>query len=69
MFAKSRVAEGVASPLHERIAKAVGEYPMWNFHKYVISADRTLVSSFASSVEPLNSRFIAVIESSLPSPE
>src|SRR5215216_4870763 len=36
MFAKSAVAKGAVNPFYERLAKASGAKPRWNFHKYLV---------------------------------
>ena len=52
MFEKSRVREGVAEPLYKTLAELSGEYPKWNFHKYLLDRDGNLAGSFSSRVEP-----------------
>jgi glutathione peroxidase len=44
------------------------ERPRWNFHKYLIGRDGTIVASFPSDVEPTDARVIAAIEKELPHP-
>ncbi len=61
MFAKTSVKAG-ASPFFDGLAKATGERPKWNFHKYVIARDGTRVASFASDVEPESPAFTAKLE-------
>lgn len=61
MFGKSSVKAG-ASPFFDGLAKATGERPKWNFHKYVIARDGTRVASFGSKVEPDAPEFAAAIE-------
>jgi glutathione peroxidase len=41
------------------------DVPRWNFHKYLIGRDGHVVASFASAVEPTDSRVIAAIEKEL----
>lgn len=48
MFAKSHVRRANADPLFRRLAEAAGEYPEWNFHKYLIDREGRLVGSYAS---------------------
>ena len=62
MMAKSSVIEGSANPLHESLAKATGQRPKWNFHKYLISRDGTVAGSFGSRVEPMSAEMVAEIE-------
>ena len=61
MFAKTSVASG-ASPLYDGLAKATGERPKWNFHKYVIARDGSRVASFGSKVEPESGELVAKVE-------
>ncbi len=39
--------------------------PKWNFHKYLIKNDGSLISSFSSHISPLAPKFIEKIESNL----
>ena len=61
MFGKTSVAPG-ASPLFDGLAKASGERPQWNFHKYLVGRDGRTVASFKSAVEPESPQFIAKVE-------
>jgi glutathione peroxidase len=61
MFGKTSVAPG-ASPLFDGLAKATGERPQWNFHKYLVGRDGRTVASFKSAVEPESPQFIAKVE-------
>ena len=61
MFGKTSVAPG-ASPLFDGLARATGERPQWNFHKYLVARDGRSVASFASQVEPESPRFVAKLE-------
>ena len=61
MFAKTSVASG-ASPLYDGLAKATGERPKWNFHKYLIARDGRRVANFGSDVEPESKEFTTKIE-------
>lgn len=57
MFAKSRVAASAgaaANPLFADLARRTGQWPRWNFHKYVVARDGLTVASFASAVDPLD---------------
>jgi glutathione peroxidase len=64
MFAKShvRATAGAVNPLFDDLARATGEAPRWNFHKYVIARDGRSVTSYASSVDPEGREFVAAIE-------
>jgi len=65
MFAKSQVKQGDASPLYEALARAAGQYPGWNFHKYLIGRDGKILASFASRVKPQSKELVAAIEQAL----
>jgi len=65
MFAKTRVAREHADPLYRLLGETAGEYPRWNFHKYLIGRDGQLAGSFGSAVEPLGGELRARIESLL----
>lgn len=65
MFTKSRVtpAAGPAvNPLYADLARATGQSPRWNFHKYVIARDGRSVTSHASEVDPEGRDFVNGIE-------
>ncbi len=68
MIAKSSVVEGSANPLHEALAKATGQRPKWNFHKYLIGRDGKASASFGSRVEPQSADMITAIEKLLVEP-
>ncbi len=61
MYAKTSVQPG-ASPLFDRLARATGERPKWNFHKYIVARDGSKVASFPSKVDPESQEFIAKVE-------
>jgi glutathione peroxidase len=61
MFGKTSVAPG-ASPIFDDLAKATGERPKWNFHKYLIARDGRSVTSFKSAVDPESPEFVAKVE-------
>jgi glutathione peroxidase len=61
MFGKTSVAPG-APPLFDGLARATGERPQWNFHKYLVGRDGKTVASFKSAVEPESPQFIAKVE-------
>ena len=65
MFEKSRVAKRRAEPLFRALADAVGQYPKWNFYKYLLSRDGKVVASYGSSVKPESNALIRAIESLL----
>mgnify|MGYP001323132145 FL=1 len=68
MFAKSRVAAAAgasANPLFADLAQRTGQWPRWNFHKYLIARDGTAATSFASEVDPLDKAFVTQVETLL----
>jgi glutathione peroxidase len=62
MFAKTSVKEPGGSTVFDGLAKATGQRPEWNFHKYLISRDGTRAASFPSKVEPESKEFTAKVE-------
>lgn len=65
MFAKSRVAASAgaaANPLFADLARRTGQWPRWNFHKYLVARDAVSVTSFASDTDPLDKTFLAQVE-------
>ncbi len=54
MFAKTKVTGTSTStnPFYKQHVELSGSKPMWNFHKYLISADGTVVTGFDSSSLP-----------------
>lgn len=65
MFKKSHVAYGTNDPLFRALARVSGEYPTWNFHKYLIDRNGNLAGSFGSRTEPLGSEIINAVENVL----
>jgi glutathione peroxidase len=52
MFAKTKVTGTSTNPFYKQLVALSGSKPMWNFHKYLISADGTVVTGFDSSSQP-----------------
>ena len=65
LFSKVGVTAANANPLHQGLAKATGQRPSWNFHKYLIDRSGTRALSFASRVEPESKAMVQAIESLL----
>lgn len=66
MFEKTHAAAERADPLYRALAQlAGGDYPRWNFHKYLLDREGRLVGSFASSVAPDSDQLIKAIEAAL----
>lgn len=65
MFAKSDVRGDHAIPLYRALAGASGEYPSWNFHKYLLDRHGRLVGSFPSAMSPDDPKLVAAIRRAL----
>ncbi len=65
MFAKTVVRGAGAHPLYVALAKATGQAPRWNFHKYLVNRQGQPVASFASDVAPGSAAVVAAIEKAL----
>ena len=52
MFEKTRVAKHHAGPVYQMLGTLAGEFPQWNFHKYILDRNGNLIASFNSKVEP-----------------
>lgn len=65
MFAKTRVRKHNADPLYARLGTLAGEYPVWNFHKYLIDRQGRLVGSFSSFTKPDSDKLVKHIEALL----
>lgn len=52
MIEKSSVKGPAANPLFKDLAKATGQEPGWNFHKYLIAPGAAAVYSFGTSTQP-----------------
>jgi len=59
MFAKTDLK---ANPLYGDLAKATGQAPRWNFHKYLVDRRGERVQSFGTRVEPNDTKLINTIE-------
>ena len=52
MFSKTTVIGSGRNALYTDLAKATGQAPQWNFHKYLIDRSGKVVQSFDSDVKP-----------------
>jgi len=68
MFEKTNVAEAAADPFYRALAAATGEYPQWNFHKYLIDRSGAVVGSFGSRTRPDDPALLERIEALLGGP-
>jgi glutathione peroxidase len=62
MFAKSSLK---ANPLYAELAKATGQAPRWNFHKYLVDRGGRRVQSFDTRVRPDDPKLVGAIETFL----
>lgn len=68
MFAKTGVASEGRNPFYDRLARAAGSRPQWNFHKYLVDRSGGKVLAFPSGVAPEDRRLVAEIERLLAQP-
>lgn len=68
MFEKVHVIGEQATPLYKDLAKAAGEAPKWNFHKYLLGRDGRLIASYGSKTTPDDPAVVAAIERALTAP-
>jgi glutathione peroxidase len=62
MFNKISVVGAGTHPLYVSLAKATGQSPQWNFHKYLVDRQGRVVASFASDVKPEDKRITGEVE-------
>jgi glutathione peroxidase len=67
MFAKTSVRGKQANPLYQQLAKATGRAPLWNFHKYLVGRDGSVVADYTSFTTPDDQGFVRTIEKQLAS--
>ncbi|HQY39295.1 MAG TPA: glutathione peroxidase [Giesbergeria sp.] len=68
MFSKSSVKGPQANALYQQLAQQTGQAPRWNFHKYLIGRDGTVVNNFASLTSPDSRSVVRAIEQQLARP-
>lgn len=61
MMGKTEVVGSGTHPFFQELAKATGERPQWNFHKYLIDRSGRKVTSFSSRVEPNSPELVGAI--------
>lgn len=66
MFEKTQVTKANASPIYQVLGEMASEYPVWNFHKYLLNTKGELIGSFSSFVKPQNEKLVKLIEANLP---
>jgi glutathione peroxidase len=70
MFEKVTVKANNAVPFYRALAEgAGGEYPSWNFHKYVVDREGKVVASFGSRVKPDAEELVKAIEQAIAAPK
>ena len=62
MFATAKVRGKKAHPFYKKLADESGISPKWNFNKYLISRDGSVVSTYGSSVKPDSVELTSYIE-------
>jgi glutathione peroxidase len=65
MYSKTKVTAKNADPLYKKLGEIAGEFPRWNFHKYLIDRNGKLVGSFKSQVKPSDAVLLNKIKSNL----
>ncbi|MDE2277674.1 MAG: glutathione peroxidase, partial [Burkholderiales bacterium] len=65
MFSKTEVVGPRTAPLFMALARATGQRPTWNFHKYLIGRDGRVIASFDSEVTPDSPTLVAGVEKAL----
>ena len=68
MFAMSSVRGRDANALFKQLAAKTGRAPMWNFYKYLIGRDGTVLASYASTTGPGDAAMLRLIEQQLAKP-
>jgi len=65
MFEKTHASQSEASPFYRTLGELSGEYPQWNFHKYLLNKEGKLIASMASHVSPTGKQLTELIEKNL----
>ncbi|MDJ0871188.1 MAG: glutathione peroxidase [Gammaproteobacteria bacterium] len=65
MFEKTHASKTKADGIYRVLGEQAGEYPRWNFHKYLLDRDGQLAGSFPSAVRPESRRLVNAVESLL----
>jgi len=68
MFGKSAVRGREANPLFRQLAEQSGQAPAWNFHKYLVARDGTVVASYGSKTTPDDRALLRALERELARP-
>ena len=62
IFATSKVRGKKANPFYKKLIAQSGYSPSWNFNKYLISRDGSVVQTYGSKVKPDSIELITKIE-------
>jgi len=65
MFEKTTVKGSGANPFFTALADASGTYPTWNFHKYLVGRDGTVIAQYSPRTQPDDAALVADIERAL----
>jgi glutathione peroxidase len=65
MFAGSHVRGAEANPLFRELAQRTGQQPTWNFHKYLVGRDGTVIAHYNSFTTPNDRDMRKAIEAQL----
>jgi glutathione peroxidase len=65
MFAKTSVRGADANPLFRQLADRTGRQPLWNFHKYLIGRDGSVIAQYSSLTAPDDAALVKAIEAQL----
>ncbi len=65
MYEKTSVKGSSASLFYQGLTKATGSTPAWNFHKFLIGADGTILKAYPSSTKPDDAQLLKDIDSAL----
>ena len=65
MYEKSVVSGAEASPLYRQLAAGGGGAPKWNFHKYLVGRDGTILAGYPSKVKPDDPALVEALEKAL----
>ena len=62
MFTKTKVRGKDAHPFFKFLTKETNSSPKWNFHKYSIAQDGTVIDSFSTVTGPGSNKIIKKID-------
>ena len=66
MFEKTTVKDqGTAHPFYQNLAAKTDGLPKWNFHKYLLGRDGSILRSFPSRTEPYHPELLEALQQAL----